>query len=127
MESAVRRPKSNRRSIAQSERQRRQQQALSEPANDHQLETERTIRALEPLLVSRREAARLLGNISTSTMLRLDASGALHPIRLTSSRTAMAFYNYSEVCALAARGVTVPIKQREANNPPASAASQADQ
>jgi hypothetical protein len=89
MEAVVRRPKSNRRSITQSERERRPQQAQSAPPNDHYLETEQAIRALEPLLVSRREAARLLGGISISTMLRLEQSGALRAICLTRARTSM--------------------------------------
>jgi hypothetical protein len=100
------RPKSKRRP-SDRERERRRDQARSAPANDHHLETENFVRAHErtPLLVNRREAARLLGGISISTMLRLEQSGALRPICLTDARTAQRFYSMDELKALAARGM----------------------
>jgi hypothetical protein len=83
-----------------SDRERRRERAQSAPANDH-----RETGAAPPLLVNRREAARLLGGISISTMLRLEQSGALRARTLTNARTAQRFYVYSEIVALAQRGV----------------------
>jgi hypothetical protein len=56
----------------------------------------------KPLLVSRREAARLLGGVDLSTIRRLELDGQLRPIRLNKrSPTARVYFRYQEVVALA--------------------------
>jgi hypothetical protein len=58
--------------------------------------------ALRQLLVNRRDAARMLGNVTTSTIRRLEKEGLLHPVRInTRSPVAMVFFKYEEVVALA--------------------------
>jgi hypothetical protein len=54
------------------------------------------------LLVSRREAAHILGGVSTATIKRLEQAGLLHGKRLNSrSPTGQIFYLYDEVAGLA--------------------------
>ena len=58
-----------------------------------------------PLLVSRKDAAALLGGCSVMTLIRMEARGELQPIRL--NRTAKAgqvFYRYDDIAHLAQGG-----------------------
>jgi hypothetical protein len=62
--------------------------------------TQRT--QLRPLLVKRRDAARMLGNVTTTTIRRLEKDGLLHPVRINPrSPVAMVFFKYDEIVALA--------------------------
>jgi hypothetical protein len=63
--------------------------------------------AATPLLVSRKDAARLLGNVDVSTIRRLENAGVLHPIRLDPrSPRAQVFFKYEEIIATAGGQVT---------------------
>lgn len=53
-----------------------------------------------PLLYSRKEAARLLGNVSIATIIRLEQQGRLKPIRLSRSPSAQIFFKASDLIAL---------------------------
>ena len=52
------------------------------------------------LMVNRTTTAELL-DTSTATVRRLEEEGKLHPKRLRSSASAMVFYDYNEVVAVA--------------------------
>jgi hypothetical protein len=55
----------------------------------------------EPLLVSRKNAALMLGGISVATIIRMEARGALVPVRLNpNSTTSQVFYRLSDLKAL---------------------------
>jgi len=55
-----------------------------------------------PLLVSRKDAARMLGGVDVSTVRRLEKAGILVPKRLNRrSPTAQVFYAYENVVAAA--------------------------
>jgi hypothetical protein len=61
--------------------------------------------AVQPLVVSRKTAAALLGDVDVSTLRRFEAAGLLKPIRLNKrSPVAQVFYAYDEVVALAQGG-----------------------
>lgn len=53
-----------------------------------------------PLLFTRQQVARMLGNVDISFVRRLEKAGRLQPIRLTRSPSAMAFYRARDVMAL---------------------------
>jgi hypothetical protein len=54
------------------------------------------------LLISRIDAARMLGNISVTTVMRLEKEGVLKPVRLNPRKpTAQVFYRYESIAALA--------------------------
>jgi hypothetical protein len=56
----------------------------------------------QQLLVTRQDAARMLGGVSIMTIIRLDADKNLRPIRLNSSSpNARVFYNTEDLIALA--------------------------
>jgi hypothetical protein len=56
---------------------------------------------VEQALYSRRYAARVLGNVHVSTIIRLERKGLLRPIRLNKhSQTGQVFYRVEEVMAL---------------------------
>jgi hypothetical protein len=57
-----------------------------------------------PLLIERREARRMLGGISGTTIWRLEQTGKLTPVKLDDSPNAKVFYRYDEIVALAAGG-----------------------
>lgn len=54
-----------------------------------------------PLLYSRAQACIALGNISEMTLIRLERSGRLKPVRLTQSRSGAVFYKVSDIERLA--------------------------
>jgi hypothetical protein len=54
-----------------------------------------------PLLYSRKQSRKKLGDISDSSVKRLEEQGRLTPIRLSRSPTAMVFYAADQVLALA--------------------------
>lgn len=57
---------------------------------------------IDPLLVTRQDAARMLGGVSVMTIVRMEQRGALEPIRLNGgARNARVFYRYEAVLALA--------------------------
>jgi hypothetical protein len=53
------------------------------------------------LLVSRRDTARLLGNVSVATVIRLEQSERLTPIRLDPTKMGLVFYAWDQVMAVA--------------------------
>lgn len=53
------------------------------------------------LLLNRDQARRSLGDISLSTLHRLERRGTLTPIRLTQRETGKVFYSKTEIDALA--------------------------
>lgn len=56
----------------------------------------------QQLLVSRAEAARILGNCSTATIIRLQKDGRLRPVRLNPRKpTAQVYYPAEQVQAIA--------------------------
>jgi hypothetical protein len=60
-----------------------------------------------PLLVSRKRAAALLGNISVATIIRMEARGILTPVRLNpSSASGQVFYRFTELTDLVDAGRT---------------------
>jgi hypothetical protein len=60
----------------------------------------------QQLLVSRADAAKMLGNVSTATIVRLQKAGRLKPIRLNPRKaTAMVFYATADVSAVALGGL----------------------
>ena len=56
--------------------------------------------ATNPLLVSRREAAQILGGVDVSTIRRLERSGLLKPKRLTRRPRGQVFFLAKNVFAL---------------------------
>jgi len=54
-----------------------------------------------PLIYSRKQSRKKLGDISDSSIKRLEEQGLLSPIRLSRSPTAMVFYAADQVLALA--------------------------
>lgn len=55
-----------------------------------------------PLLVSRRDAAVMLGKVDIALIRRLEKMGILHPMRLNPrSTSAMVFFDYNEIVAVA--------------------------
>jgi hypothetical protein len=54
-----------------------------------------------PLLVARSEGCRLLGGISVSSAIRLEALGLLTPIKLSPSPNGKTFYNLTQLMRLA--------------------------
>lgn len=62
-----------------------------------------------PLLIPRRETAKLLGGISIATLLRMEKRGQLAPLRL--SPTGPVMHRYSDVLALVDRMAPQPPKK----------------
>ena len=54
--------------------------------------------ANQQLLYSRKQVARLLGNVSTATVRRLERAGRLRAVRLTKARGAV-FFRLADVLA----------------------------
>lgn len=55
----------------------------------------------EPLLVSRKNAASMLGGVSVATIIRMELRGALIPVRLNPhSLTSQVFYRMRDLKAL---------------------------
>ncbi len=54
----------------------------------------------EQLLVSRKDAAHLLGGVCTRTLIRLEQAGRLTPLRLDPKPKSTVFYKMSELVAL---------------------------
>jgi hypothetical protein len=55
-----------------------------------------------PLLHTRQQACRMLGGISVSTLIRLEAMGELRAIKLNKqSKSAQTFYRHDDLVALA--------------------------
>jgi hypothetical protein len=55
-----------------------------------------------PLLVSRKDAAVMLGGISMATMQRMEARGTLRPVRLNrDAKAGQVFYRHADLVALA--------------------------
>jgi hypothetical protein len=82
-------PRRKRRPISEHEQTRRAQQR------------EQSLAAIEPLLYSRRQTARVLGNISVATIQRLEARGVLDKIRLAGSPNGAVYHRAEQVHALA--------------------------
>jgi hypothetical protein len=57
-----------------------------------------------PLLYSRIEAGRMLGGISVASLRRLEAAGALKPVKLSGKRAGQTFYRAAEVRSLVDEG-----------------------
>jgi hypothetical protein len=57
-----------------------------------------------PLIVSRRDAAAMLGNVSVQTVIRLEAKGLLKPVRINPTKLSQKFYRYADLVALAQGG-----------------------
>jgi hypothetical protein len=69
---------------------------------------EGTAAHVRPLLVSRRDAAQMLGRVDVGTIKRLEQMNVLRPLRLNPrSPTAQVFFNVDDVIALA-RGYVNP-------------------
>jgi hypothetical protein len=63
----------------------------------------------KPLLVSRKQAAELLGGVAIATIKRLEKAGVLRGRRLNRySPTAQVFYSYDNVVAAATGAADVP-------------------
>ncbi len=63
---------------------------------------------VEPLLITRVTARKMLDGMSLCQIIRLEKMGVLTPIRLNpNSPVAMIYYRYTEVVALANGGATV--------------------
>jgi hypothetical protein len=60
------------------------------------------------LLYSREQAAKLLGGVSVSTIIRLERAGKLQPIRLSGSPTAQVFFRAKDVLTLVEGAVNAP-------------------
>src|SRR4051794_35136754 len=61
---------------------------------------------LQPLLVSRQDAALILGNVSVATIIRLEQAGRLTPVRLNPIKTtAQVFYRMHQVAEIASAPV----------------------
>jgi len=57
---------------------------------------------VRPLLVSRRDAAVMLGRVEVGLIKRLEKQGVLHPMRLNPrSPSGQIFFNYDEIVAVA--------------------------
>jgi hypothetical protein len=56
---------------------------------------------VQPLLVNRHRAAKMLGGISTSTLIRMEQHGKLKPIRLSGHPSSVVFYRVEDVERLA--------------------------
>jgi hypothetical protein len=56
---------------------------------------------VQPLLVSRADAAVMLGGVSVATMVRLEDAGLLHPKRLMGSPNGTVFYSFKNVTEVA--------------------------
>lgn len=56
------------------------------------------------LLIERTEAAKVLGNCSISTLIRLETAGKLTPHKLAGSPLGKTFYEHTEVVALSKGG-----------------------
>jgi hypothetical protein len=59
------------------------------------------IQEAEPLLVSRKQAAAMLGGVDISTIRRLEQEGRLRPVRLSRSAAGQVFFRIGDVRALA--------------------------
>ena len=57
-----------------------------------------------PLLVTRRQARKMLGGISATTVIRMETAGVLHPIKLTRNPAGQTFYRKANVLVVAERG-----------------------
>jgi hypothetical protein len=67
------------------------------------------IAAVPKLLHARREAAHMLGGVSVASLIRLEKSGRLHPVKLDDSkRTGMTYYAHSELEELASGNAADP-------------------
>ena len=58
---------------------------------------------VNPLIVPRRQAARLL-SVSTSTLIRMEQAGTLTPLKLTQADNGAVFYRLADLERLAAQG-----------------------
>jgi hypothetical protein len=56
-----------------------------------------------PLLLTRRQTAAML-NVSASKLIRMEAAGVLHPVKLIPGQSAMTHYRRSNVLEVAERG-----------------------
>lgn len=54
----------------------------------------------DQLLFSRKQVMRMLGGISYPTVIRLEQSGRLPPVKLRAGKTCKAFYRRADVMAL---------------------------
>lgn len=76
--------------------------ASSTDLSQHDKQTLRVSSSVSPLLVSRRDAALMLGGISIASIKRLERSGELTAIRLNRrSPTSQVFYRRAQILALA--------------------------
>jgi hypothetical protein len=62
----------------------------------------------DPLWISRKGAARMLGGISPTTIKRHEARLGLHPKTIGIGPTAQIFYDINEIRAIAATGLPLP-------------------
>jgi hypothetical protein len=61
--------------------------------------------SLTPLLVSRKNAAEILGDVSVMMLIRMEARGELQAVRLNrTAKTGQVFYRYEDLVALARGG-----------------------
>ena len=76
--------------------------ARSTGLSDHEKREKRRAPSIRPLLVSRKDACLMLGNVDVTTLRRLERLGVLHPKRLNPhSATAQVFYTYENIKAAA--------------------------
>lgn len=73
--------------------------------------------AVQPLLVSRRDAAVMLGNVSVSTIVRLENDGRLTPVKLSTSRNGATYYRASEIEKLVEERAPSPKRKIERYRP----------
>jgi hypothetical protein len=61
--------------------------------------TETKFSRLSQLIYSRKQTAKLLGNVSTATIRRLEAAGRLRGFRLNKSKSASVFFRAADIDA----------------------------
>jgi hypothetical protein len=79
--------------ISESEKRRR--------AKQRRQRRERARTAMGRMLYDRDQAKFLLGNVSESTLRRLEKSGRLHPVKPSGSRVGKTFYRHEDIVAIA--------------------------
>jgi hypothetical protein len=71
----------------------------------NETEMKQTELPTQPLLVSRKQAAVMLGGVSEATVKRLEEAGILRGKRLSRKATAQVFYDYDNVVAAAKEAI----------------------
>ncbi len=71
------------------------------------------------LLVSRQDAAQLLGNVSVATLMRLEKLGVLHPVSLNpNAPMSQKFYRSDDILAVSRQVIDVSTRETPRNNLP---------